>query len=68
MLKRKAHQNPSTLNPSTNAPAIKIISAFITRRKNPNVTTVTGMVKMTKIGFRKELRIDKTMATNKASQ
>ena len=50
-LKINAHQNPSTLIPSNNLSANKIISALITKRKRPKVTTVIGKVSNTNIGF-----------------
>jgi hypothetical protein len=47
-----ATQKPSTLNPEPNkSDAAKIIAAFMTNRKKPNVTTVIGNVKKTKIGL-----------------
>ncbi len=51
MLKINAHQKPSTLIPSNNLSANKIISALITKRKRPRVTTVIGNVRKTNIGF-----------------
>jgi hypothetical protein len=46
-----ADQNPSTLKLSSILPAISITRAFITKRNNPNVRMVTGMVNITKSGF-----------------
>jgi len=66
MLNPTAHQNPSTLNPPTKASAIKIIRALITRRKRPKVSTVTGSVKISKIGFTKILSNAKIAATTRA--
>ena len=51
ILKINAHQNPSILIPSINLSANKIISALITKRKRPKVTTVIGNVSKTNIGF-----------------
>lgn len=44
MLAKKAVQNPDTLNPGTTDDTRSIISALITSKKNPNVTSVSGMV------------------------
>ena len=49
-LNNNAHQNPSTTKPGTILPAKIIIIALITNRNNPNVITVTGIVKINKIG------------------
>ena len=62
ILKIKAHQKPSTLKPSINLSANKIISALITKRKSPNVITVIGKVSKTKIGFITAFRHAKTRA------
>ena len=51
ILKSNAHQKPSILIPFINLAANKIISALITKRKSPNVTTVMGSVRKTNIGF-----------------
>ena len=45
-----AVKNPLTANPVIRLSANKIIKAFITNRNKPNVRTVTGNVKITKIG------------------
>lgn len=62
-LNNKAYQKPETANPSTSLSPIKIITAFITKRNNPKVTRVTGIVKKTNIGFKKVFNIAKTTAT-----
>ena len=61
-LKINAHQKPSTLIPSNNLSANKIISAFITKRKRPSVKTVIGSVSKTKIGFIMAFKQAKTNA------
>ena len=40
-----------------------MITALITNKKSPKVTTVTGKVRTTKIGFTKNLKIANTIAT-----
>jgi hypothetical protein len=62
-LKSNAHQKPSTTNPGTILPISMIISAFMTNKKNPNVTMVTGIVRKTRTGLMKVLRIAKAIAT-----
>ncbi len=47
---KNAVQNPDTLNPGTADETISIISALITSRKKPKVTTVSGMVRKMMIG------------------
>jgi hypothetical protein len=48
MLAKKAVQNPDTLKPGTTDDTRSIISALITKRKNPKVKIVRGIVsKMT---------------------
>ena len=49
-LKTKAVKKPLTVNPLMNQSANNIMTAFITKRNKPNVTTVTGSVKKTKTG------------------
>ena len=58
-----AVQNPSTPNPLTSLSTNKIITVFITSKKNPSVTMVIGNVKMTKIGFKKANKKPKINAT-----
>lgn len=43
-----------------------MIIALITKRNNPRVKTVAGIVKRTKIGFTKTFNTPKTTATTKA--
>lgn len=63
MLKIKAVQNESTLKPPTISEHNKIIIALITNKNKPNVTMVTGNVKIIKIGFINKLSNPKTTAT-----
>ena len=65
-LNHKAVQKPSTLNPSTNLSANKMIKAFITNRNNPKVKKVIGNDKIVRIGFTIVLRNAKTTATKNA--
>lgn len=51
MLAKKAVQNPEILNPGTMVDTRSIISALITSKKNPNVMSVNGIVKMITIGL-----------------
>ena len=54
MLNSIATQKPFTLNPFCKiCEVINIITALITSRKNPRVTTVIGKVKKINIGFTK---------------
>ena len=66
ILKIKAVQKVSTLNPPTILVHNKIISALITNKNNPKVIIVTGSVSMTNIGLIKILSNPKTTATIKA--
>ncbi len=66
MLKIKAVQNESTLNPSTIFEHNKIMTALITNRNNPNENIVAGNVNSTNIGFTNMLSKPKTTATIKA--
>jgi hypothetical protein len=59
MLNNIAHQKPSIFIPSINLAANNITIAFIAKRNKPRVTTVTGSVSTTSIGF--------TTASNAAS-
>ncbi len=63
ILTRSAVINPFTLKPGTNHAASKTINALMTKIKSPNVRTVIGKVRKTKIGFTTEFRIPKTIAT-----
>ena len=51
MLAKNAVQNPEILNPGTSDDTRSIISALITSRKNPNVMSVNGIVKMITTGL-----------------
>lgn len=64
MLKSKAVQKVSTLNPPTILAHSKMITALITSKNNPKVRIVNGNVKMTNIGFIKTLNNPKTTATS----
>ena len=66
ILKSTAVHNPSTLKPSTSLSANNTIKALIIKRNKPNVRIVTGKVRMTKIGFTKRFKTDRTIATIKA--
>ena len=65
ILKIKAVQNESTLNPPTIFEHNKIINALITNKNKPSVTMVTGKVNITKIGLINTLSNPKTTATIK---
>ncbi len=56
-----AHQNPSTLNPLINALHSRIITALITNKNKPKVSTVSGKLKKLKIGFTVTLKSPKTI-------
>jgi hypothetical protein len=66
MLKIKAVQNESTLNPPTIFEHNKIMTALITNRNKPNENIVAGNVNRIKIGFTNRLSKPKTTATIKA--
>ena len=66
ILKNKAIQNESTLNPSTILAHNKTIKVLITSKKSPKVMKVKGNVSITKIGLTIKLRSAKTIATIKA--
>ena len=63
ILKNKAVQNVSTLNPPTILVHNKIISALITNKNNPKVMMVTGNVSITNIGLINILSNPRTIAT-----
>ena len=63
ILKSRAYQNPSTINPLTKASQIIIIRALITNKNNPKVTMVTGSVNMIRIGFTNRFNKTRTAAT-----
>jgi len=62
-LKSKAHHIFPTLKPLISLSAKSIIIALIMRRKSPKVSTVTGSVRITSIGFTKKLSKLSTIAT-----
>ena len=66
MLNNKAYQKPSTSKPETKASHIRMMTAFITRRKRPNVKMVTGSVNTMRIGLTNMLRTVSTAATTTA--
>ena len=66
ILNTSAHQNPSTVNPGTNQSTNNIRMVFITKRNNPNVTMVIGIVNITNTGFTRRLRMANTPATTMA--
>ena len=63
ILKPNAHQNPSTVKPLTMRLVSIIIAAFITRRNNPKVKNVIGIVSKINIGFNKLFNNESTAAT-----
>ncbi len=65
MLKIKAVQKESTWKPPTISEHNKIMIALITNKNKPNVTIVTGNVRITKIGLINKLSNPKTTATIK---
>ncbi len=65
-LNHKAVQNPSTLKPSTNLSANKIINALMTNKNNPKVKNVIGSDKIVRIGFTIVFKNAKTTATKNA--
>jgi hypothetical protein len=67
-LNKRAHQKPLTSKPSTNLSVSRIIPAFITKRKNPIVNNVMGMVKMVRIGLTTLFIKASTKATSKEVQ
>lgn len=66
ILKRRAHQNPSTLNPGTRFAAKRIINALITNVNKPKVKMLIGSVRIRRIGFKTALIIPSTTATTSA--
>lgn len=56
ILKRTASQKPFTSNPLRIELVKRIIKAFITKLKSPNVKTISGMDINTKIGFMKAFK------------
>ena len=65
-LNNKAYQKPETPKPSISLSPIKMITALITKRNNPNVIIVTGIVKNTNTGFKNVFNKASTMATIRA--
>jgi hypothetical protein len=68
ILKKNAHQNPSTVNPGTILPAMRISKALITNKNKPNVISVIGNVRRMMSGLTKRFKIPKTSATKSAVQ
>ena len=62
-LKARAHKNPSTTSPLIRKSARRIISAFTTKAKSPNVSTVIGRVRIERRGLITRLSAPKTIAT-----
>jgi hypothetical protein len=62
MLKPAAHQKSLILSPDNKESIIIRITALITIRNSPNVNTVIGNVKKTRIGFKNILAIDNNIA------
>jgi hypothetical protein len=55
-------------NPFTTLETRRRMSAFITNKKMPKVSTVTGSVRRTRIGFTKMFAKPSTAATSSAVQ
>lgn len=68
MLKKIAHPKLLTSKPGTNFTAIATIIPLITNKKRPKLKSVIGIVKMTKIGFKKALSNPIMAATTIAVQ
>ncbi len=68
MLKRRAHQKPSTVKPGTILLVSRMRSALITKVNSPNVKMFIGNVKKTRIGFKRILKMPRTKATRSAVQ
>jgi len=62
-LNSKAETQPSTEKPGTIYSARKIIRILITSRKSPKVIIVIGIVKATRMGFKKAFKRANTKAT-----
>ena len=56
----------STSKPLTNQSAIMMMKALMNKRNIPKVKTVTGKVKMTRIGFTMKLSMESASATKTA--
>ena len=67
ILNSNAVQNPLTPKPSINLSASKMMQALMTKRNNPRVIIVIGIVKITRIGFTIKLSNANTTATIKAA-
>ena len=65
MLNINAHQKLSTMNPGTIDPASIMTMALITSKNKPNVTTVSGIVKITKRGLTVAFSMEIITATMK---
>ena len=68
MLKKNAHQKPSTTKPGTIELVIRISKALTINKNRPNVSRVIGSVSKIISGLTKRLRIPKTRATISAVQ
>ncbi len=67
ILKRRAHQNPSTLNPGTRFAAKRITNALITNVNKPKVKMLIGSVRIRRTGLMNALIMPKTTAATKAA-
>lgn len=65
ILNINAHQKLSTMNPGTIDPASIMTMALITSKNKPNVTTVSGIVKITKRGLTVAFSMEIITATMK---
>ena len=63
ILNNKAVKKLETPKPSTNLSANRIINAFITNKKRPNVIMVTGKVKRISNGLTNTFNTAMTIAT-----
>jgi hypothetical protein len=63
ILKKSAPKKPFIVNPSTSFEHNAIIAALMINKNNPNVKTVIGNVKRTKIGFTNKFNKPRTIAT-----
>ena len=68
MLKIIAVNKPDTENPRIKWFAINTIIPFITNKKSPRVTIVTGNVRIIRMGLTIELSRASTTATTKAAK
>jgi hypothetical protein len=63
ILKSSAYQKLSTAKPVINEEARRIMTALITKRNNPSVTIVNGIVSTIRIGLTITFKSERIMAT-----